>query len=220
MARPFPTQFWLTCPHLVTQVSRLEAAGGVARWTRPPQPRSRLCARASSGRTPSSASSVRSCRSASRARVERGSLKCLHAHAAFALARPGYELGDRILAEAAPLWPQDELLHPSMIETPVDVELARHHWEDGHRRVERPHADSASALRLAAEVDLIVAELRCRLGQIFTLEELAATYDGAVEWARQLLHDARPEDGPPPDTAVVTDAAFQMFARGASDYRP
>ncbi|MDQ3670947.1 MAG: DUF501 domain-containing protein, partial [Actinomycetota bacterium] len=33
-------------------------------------------------------------------------LKCLHAHAAFALARPGYELGERILAEVDPLWPQ------------------------------------------------------------------------------------------------------------------
>jgi hypothetical protein len=32
-------------------------------------------------------------------------LKCLHAHAAFALARPGYELGERILAEVRPLWP-------------------------------------------------------------------------------------------------------------------
>src|SRR5918998_727122 len=37
-----------------------------------------------------------------------GSLKCLHAHAAFALARPGYELGERILAEVKPLWPSDE----------------------------------------------------------------------------------------------------------------
>ena len=33
-------------------------------------------------------------------------LKCLHAHAAFALARPGYELGERILAEVVPLWPE------------------------------------------------------------------------------------------------------------------
>src|SRR5262245_5849430 len=30
---PFPTQFWLTCPHLVRQVARLEAAGGVERWS-------------------------------------------------------------------------------------------------------------------------------------------------------------------------------------------
>ena len=29
----------------------------------------------------------------------RENLKCLHAHAAFALARPGYELGERMLAE-------------------------------------------------------------------------------------------------------------------------
>jgi hypothetical protein len=36
-----------------------------------------------------------------------GSLKCLHAHAGFALARPGYELGARIVAELEPLWPPD-----------------------------------------------------------------------------------------------------------------
>ena len=32
--RPFPTQFYVTCPHLVAAISRLEAAGGVERWTR------------------------------------------------------------------------------------------------------------------------------------------------------------------------------------------
>ena len=32
-------------------------------------------------------------------------LKCLHAHVAFALAQPGYELGERILEELGPLWP-------------------------------------------------------------------------------------------------------------------
>jgi hypothetical protein len=31
----------------------------------------------------------------------------LHAHAAFALAQPGYELGDRILADVGELWPPD-----------------------------------------------------------------------------------------------------------------
>ena len=102
----------------------------------------------------------------------------------------------------------------------MDVELARHHWEDGHRRVERAPAGSAASGRLTAEVELIVAELRQRVGQTFTLEQLAAAYDGAIEWARDVLHDVRPEDGPPPDTATVTDAAFRTFARGASDYRP
>jgi hypothetical protein len=32
-------------------------------------------------------------------------LKCLHAHAAYALARPAYLLGERVLAEVDPLWP-------------------------------------------------------------------------------------------------------------------
>src|SRR5688572_19674246 len=29
---PFPTTYYLTCPHLVAAVARLEAAGGVERW--------------------------------------------------------------------------------------------------------------------------------------------------------------------------------------------
>ena len=32
-------------------------------------------------------------------------LKCLHAHVAFALARPGYRLGDAVLAEVPERWP-------------------------------------------------------------------------------------------------------------------
>jgi hypothetical protein len=103
---PFPTTFWLTCPHLVAAVSRLEAAGGVERWT----------ARAKQERD------LQSSLRAANAEQQRlrpelpvgvggstrsGSLKCLHAHAAFALARPGYELGDRILAEVPSLWPSD-----------------------------------------------------------------------------------------------------------------
>src|SRR2546430_10131827 len=31
---PFPTTYWLTCPYLVAAVARIEAGGGVDRWTR------------------------------------------------------------------------------------------------------------------------------------------------------------------------------------------
>ena len=31
--KPVPDHFWLTCRHLVAAVARLEAAGGVERWT-------------------------------------------------------------------------------------------------------------------------------------------------------------------------------------------
>jgi hypothetical protein len=102
----------------------------------------------------------------------------------------------------------------------VDVELARQNWEDGRRRIERTPAGSPEARRLAAEVELIVAQLQRRLGQTFTLGELAVAYDDSAEWARDVLYDVRPDDASPPDTATVTDAAFQRFARGALDYRP
>ena len=103
---PFPTTYWLSCPHLVAAISRLEAAGGVERWTRATQEDPELQASLDAANA-----QQRELRpeldvgigGSSRA----GSLKCLHAHAAFALARPGYELGDRILAEVPSLWPVD-----------------------------------------------------------------------------------------------------------------
>jgi hypothetical protein len=103
---PFPTTFWLSCPHLVAAISRLEAAGGVERWTR------------AAKEDPELEASLREANADQRelrpeldvgigGSSRSGSLKCLHAHAAFALARPGYELGDRILAELPALWPVD-----------------------------------------------------------------------------------------------------------------
>ena len=107
-----------------------------------------------------------------------------------------------------------------MIRPLMDVELARQQWEDGRRRVARAAPGSPAGRRFAGEIELIVAELRRRVGQTFTLEQLAAAYDGAGEWATDVLYDARTEDAPTPDTAAVTDAAFQQYARGAIDYRP
>jgi uncharacterized protein len=101
---PFPTQFWLTCRHLAAQIARIEAAGGVERWTRAAQEDPVLAA--SLARAHAEQRELRPELPGGIGGATRpGSLKCLHAHAAYALARPGYELGDRILAEAAPLWP-------------------------------------------------------------------------------------------------------------------
>lgn len=101
---PFPTQFYVTCPHLVAAISRLEAAGGVERWTRAAVEDAEL--RASLADAQADQRRLRPELDAGIGGSTRsGSLKCLHAHAAFALARPGYELGDRILAELPALWP-------------------------------------------------------------------------------------------------------------------
>jgi uncharacterized protein len=102
---PFPTTFWLTCPHLVAAVSRLEAVGGVERWTRAAAEEPEL--RESLDRAHLEQRVLRPGLDlgVGGAQPGAGSLKCLHAHVAFALARPGYELGDRIVAELEPLWP-------------------------------------------------------------------------------------------------------------------
>jgi hypothetical protein len=102
--RPFPTQFYVTCPFLVAAISRLEAEGGVERWTEAARSDDVLAASLAAGQA-----EQRRIRPELDAGIggstRPGSLKCLHAHAAFALARPGYELGDRILAEVSPSWP-------------------------------------------------------------------------------------------------------------------
>jgi hypothetical protein len=103
---PFPTTYYLTCPWLVAAVSRLEAGGGVERYGR------------AAAEDPALRRSLEEADSEQR-RIrpeldvgiagsrEPGNLKCLHAHAAFALARPGYELGERVLAEVGERWCPD-----------------------------------------------------------------------------------------------------------------
>ena len=114
---PFPTTYYVTCRHLVAAISRLEAAGGVDRWTRTAVEDPTLAA--SRARADDESRAIRHRLAAGQTGLDAGasldlgvggagrsgSLKCLHAHAAFALANPGYELGDRIVAELDPLWP-------------------------------------------------------------------------------------------------------------------
>lgn len=120
---PFPTTYYVTCRHLVAALSRLEAAGGVERWTSAAASDTLL--QASRHRADVDSARIRSELAAGEVGVDggaslrtgvggaapggrggaAGSLKCLHAHAAFALAQPGYALGERILAELPQLWP-------------------------------------------------------------------------------------------------------------------
>lgn len=117
---PFPTTYYLTCRHLVTAIARLEAAGGVERWSAQlaqegplaeslevANERQRvLRAELVRDRVGEDGGASLELGIGGAAQHARG-LKCLHAHAAFALANPDYELGRRILAEVDPLWPRD-----------------------------------------------------------------------------------------------------------------
>ena len=115
---PFPTTYYLTCPHLVARVSRLEAAGGVERWSARAAAEPELAASLAQatdeqralrlaladGAVGADGGSSLALGIAGAAKPEQ--LKCLHAHVAFALARPGYRLGEAILAEVGSPWPE------------------------------------------------------------------------------------------------------------------
>jgi hypothetical protein len=101
---PFPTTYWLTCRYLAAAIARLEAEGGVERWSRLARDDRRL--RESLERGHEEQRRLRpELPGGIGGQTRTAGLKCLHAHAAFALARPGYELGERILGEVEPLWP-------------------------------------------------------------------------------------------------------------------
>ena len=102
---PFPTAYWLTCRHLVAAVSRLEAAGGVERWTKAAAEKPELAASLARAHAEQRRLRPEHDLGVGGSRAGAGTLKCLHAHVAFALARPGYELGERVLAELEPFWP-------------------------------------------------------------------------------------------------------------------
>lgn len=102
--KPFPTQFYVTCRYLVAAISRLEADGGVERWSRAAREDEEL-ARSLADATTEQRRLRPELDAGIGGSTRTGSLKCLHAHAAFALARPGYMLGERILAELPSRWP-------------------------------------------------------------------------------------------------------------------
>src|SRR5207244_12499664 len=101
---PFPTTYYLTCPQLVAAISRLEAGGGVERWTRAVEEDPAL--RESLERANEEQRELRpELPGGIGGSTRTGRLKCLHAPAAFAISGTGYEDGDRLLAEWSQLDP-------------------------------------------------------------------------------------------------------------------
>jgi hypothetical protein len=104
----------------------------------------------------------------------------------------------------------------------VSLASARHQWDEGKRRLAEEGLDTARSRHLAILVDAVTDELRRRIGQRYTLAELAGAYEGAEEWVREVvLSAARPKfRAGVRDTALVQDAAFSRYAQGAIDYQP
>jgi hypothetical protein len=103
---------------------------------------------------------------------------------------------------------------------PSPIEVVRQHWEEGDRRLAQQAGDPDRYNRLLAQVEVVTEELRRRIGETFTLEELALMYETADRWALEAVAERSEAPDWPRELAVAQDAAFHRYARGATDYAP
>ncbi|HEY4235755.1 MAG TPA: hypothetical protein VGM45_00290 [Gaiellaceae bacterium] len=100
------------------------------------------------------------------------------------------------------------------------VEVAKQEWEEGSRRLEAAREDGRRYRQLLELLDLVLDELRRRLGQTYTLAELVAAYGESERWAREVLEERATSPAWPRDLTLVLAAAFDAYQRGAIDYKP
>jgi hypothetical protein len=100
------------------------------------------------------------------------------------------------------------------------VDVTRQEWEEGNRRFESALGDPGSRQRLLRQLEVVTDELRRRVGQTFTLEQLARTYADADGWVHETAGEYAAFPGWTRQLATVQAAAFYLYQRGAVDYAP
>jgi hypothetical protein len=100
------------------------------------------------------------------------------------------------------------------------VDIARHEWRDGTGRLEAARHDPPRYRQLLELHELVLDELRKRVGQTYTLGELVAVYAESDRWGREVLDERASVPGWPRDLTTVLAAAFDTYQRGAIDYEP
>jgi len=103
---------------------------------------------------------------------------------------------------------------------PIALDQTRREWEQGHARFQRELREAPRSTALRAELEAVTAALRRRIGQGYSLSELADLYVSADDWAREAVAETEPASGWPRRLATVTEAAFHLYSRGAVDYQP
>jgi hypothetical protein len=101
-----------------------------------------------------------------------------------------------------------------------EVAVARQEWEEGTRLLEAARDEAQRYRHLLELLELVLDELRKRIGQTYTLAELVAVYGESDRWAREVLEERAREPGWPRDLTLVLAAAFDAYQRGAIDYEP
>lgn len=99
------------------------------------------------------------------------------------------------------------------------VEALRQQWEEGSRRFES-QADDLVFPQLIEQLEVATDELRKRVGETFTLAQLADAYVASDRWLREAVEERVGGPGWIRHLSVVQDAAFHQYARAASDYSP
>jgi hypothetical protein len=102
----------------------------------------------------------------------------------------------------------------------IAVESVRQEWEQGFRRFEESVRDPALRSQLLEQLEVVTDELRKRVGQTFTIAELASVYAQADDWVRAAVEERAERPGWARTVALVQDAAFHQYHRGAVDYVP
>jgi hypothetical protein len=92
------------------------------------------------------------------------------------------------------------------------VENALYQWREGERRIAA--ATDMVQADLEDATDVVIEELRRRLGSSFVVDELADMYGADTDWAL----DVARRQGAGTDSAAVVDAAFARYVREAKDY--
>jgi hypothetical protein len=102
---------------------------------------------------------------------------------------------------------------------PYPLDNALFQWEEGAVRLRELMANPRSARTASVAVEAIREELRRRIGPTFTAQELAELYARGTDWALDAARRAAPMDAVDLDPQAIVDGSFQLYLRGAKDYR-
>ncbi len=100
------------------------------------------------------------------------------------------------------------------------LDAARQQWAEGDRRLSAQVSDADAFEALMEQVEAVTEALRRRIGERFTLDELADVYGAADSWVLEAVAERAQRPGWVGKLSVAQDAAFHRYARGATDYSP
>jgi hypothetical protein len=101
---------------------------------------------------------------------------------------------------------------------PYPLDNALYQWEEGNARLRELSRDPRMAGRVNRAVEAVRDELRRRIGPTFSTSELADLYARGTDWCLEAATQAGAVDTTDLDPQAITDGAFYLHLRGATDY--